>query len=102
MTDNILLPRDANHEGWVEIFSNLRRRTHPFLASCFCPQGMTGFGDDEDSLSSEGSSSNDLYVEALLENVQVCDCCFSCVVEKTNNHLAHTHAISCGRGVSSN
>ena len=32
---------------------------------------MTGFGDDEDSSSSEGLSSNDLYVEALVENALV-------------------------------
>ena len=31
--------------------------------------------DDEDDLSSEESSSNDSYVEALLENAQVSDQC---------------------------
>jgi len=85
MADNIIVQREANHEGQVGIFSNLRRKTHPFLASCSCPKGTTGFGDEEDSSSSEGSSSNDSYVEAPLENAQVRGHCFSYVVEKTNS-----------------
>ena len=82
MTDNIVVQREANREGWVGIFSNWRRRTHPFLASCSCPRGTTRFRDDEGR-----SSSNDSYVEAPLENVQVRSRCFSYIVEKTNSHL---------------
>ena len=36
-----------------------------------CPQGMMRIEDDKDCLSSEGSSLNDSYVEAPLENAQV-------------------------------
>ena len=101
MTDNIIVQREANREGRVGIFSNWRRRTHPFLASCSCSRGTTGFGDDEDNSSSEGSSSNDLYVEAPLENVQVRGRCFSYVVEKTNSRLGHTCAFPDGRSTGS-
>ena len=34
----------------------------------------TRFGDDEDAVSLEGSSFNDLYVKAPLENTQVGSC----------------------------
>ena len=62
---------------WVETFSNLRKKSHPFLVSsdifCSCPRGMMMIEDDEGSSSSEGSSLNDSYVEALLENALVSD-----------------------------
>ena len=62
---------------WVKTFSNLRKKSHPFLASsdivCLYPRGTMMIKDDEDSSSSEGSSSNDSYVEALLENALVSD-----------------------------
>jgi len=44
-----------------------------------------GFGDDKDSSSSEGSSSNDSYVEALLENAQVSSGCLAFLVKEANH-----------------
>ena len=77
VTDNITVQGRPNSEGLGRNFLQLKKKSHPFLASsdivCSCPQGMMRIKDDEDSPSSEGSSSNDSYVEAPLENALVSD-----------------------------
>ena len=77
VTDNITVQGRPDSEGLGQNFLQLRKKSHPFLASsdvvCLCPRGMMRIKDDEDSLSSEGSSSSDLYVEAPLENALVSD-----------------------------
>ena len=77
VTDNIVVQGRPNSEGLGQNFLQLRKKSHPFLASsdvvCSCPHGTMRLEDDEDSLFSEGSSSNDLYVKAPLENALVSD-----------------------------
>ena len=77
VTDNIIVQGRPNSEGLGRNFLQLRKRSHLFLASsdvvCFCPHGTMRIEDDEDGPSSEGSSLNDSYVEALLENALVSD-----------------------------
>ena len=75
VTDNIVVQGRPDSEGLGQEFLQLRRKTYPFLASsdivCSYPHMMMRLEDDEDSLSLEESSSNELYVEAPLENAQV-------------------------------
>ena len=75
VTDNIIVQGRPDNEGLGQEFLQLRKKSHPFLASSdivyLCPQGMMRIKDDEDISSLEGSSSDDLYVEAPLENAQV-------------------------------
>ena len=63
VTDNIVVQGRPDSEGLGRNFLQLRKKSHPFLASsdivCSYPHGMMRIEDDEDSLSSEGSSSND-------------------------------------------
>ena len=75
VTDNIIIQGRPNSEGLGRNFLQLRKKSHPFLASsdivCSCPRGTIRLKDDEDVPSLEGSSSSDSYVKAPLENAQV-------------------------------
>ena len=75
VTDNIIDQGRPYSEGLGQEFLQLRRKTHPFLDSsdvvCSCPRGTMRIEDDEGIPSSEGSSSDDSYVEAPMENAQV-------------------------------
>ena len=75
VTDNIIDQGRPDCEGLGREFLQLRRKTHLFLDSsdivCSCPRGTMRIEDDEDVPSSEGSSSDDSYVEAPMENAQV-------------------------------
>ena len=77
VTDNIVVQGRPNSEGLGREFLQLRRKTYPFLDSsdivCSCPWGMMRIEDDEDIPSSEGSSLDDSYVEAPMENALVSD-----------------------------
>ena len=75
VTDNIIVQGRPNSKGLGQNFLQLRKKSHPFLASsdivCLCLRGMMRIKDDKNDLSLEGSSSNDSYVKTLLENAQV-------------------------------
>jgi len=64
---------------------SLRSKTHCILGCdpfCPCLHVATWFRDDEDKLSSERSSSSDSYVEAPVENIQVCAWDFSLICKE--------------------
>ena len=61
----------------------------------------TRFGDDEDAVSLEGSSFNDLYVKAPLENTQVGSCDPPKLLRGLTTILGHTHTFSNGGGTDS-
>ena len=106
VTDNIIDQGRPNSEGLGREFLQLRRKTHPFLGSsdvfCLCPWGTMRIEDDEDVPSSEGSSSDDSYVEALMENAQVGSSGPLVYWRLTTTCLGHTGSFSRGGSFGSN
>ena len=75
ITDNIVDQGRSNSKGLGQECLQLKGKTYPFLSSsdviCSYPRGTMRIKDDKDVPSSEGSSSDDSYVEAPVENAQV-------------------------------
>ena len=90
VTDNIIVQGRPNSKGLSQEFLQLRKKSHPFLASsdivCSCPQGTMRIEDDKDVPSSEGSSSDSSYVKAPMENIQAGGS-DPLVYQKIHNHL---------------